>query len=1044
MTPPPQTPLTREASTIRSHSPYSTGKGPIVNEGFVAARVRAIQGGFNQAKTSQNPELRNDSALSKNTWDRNIHSLKESPSFRNFNQLSTVQNLNNVDSNRSKRSQLSGFKKWQRSTSSLRSPYSGLPSGFQPSSDRKAHSMWDLHTRYQGSPHGGRKRYRDYSNLRRISAGTETVESEIISPQPLSPYKQPVNVSQQNTDDSGFWSETQADQQHSLPVSNPRKSIAEALGKVVDVTEGQDEASTAWATEDEKPEYPFPATEPFDDQSTSEVQHSEGGGPFDRKAYSQYIARTLPSFNTALTTASGSNDINDERPIRRMRGRRAAPDNTMEDSSEPDQEEEFKPLLSLKKRSRAATASYSGHSISDTPRRATMPARSIDPFIDHQAYEDTDEVQKPDLQEEPKPLLPLKKRSRAATASFSGHSVSDAPRRATLPAPSIDPFIDHHAYEDTDEVQDTLQEFKAYKATENSKLHQRDDGSAISRDASEIQRSDKPESSNSRRSSATSRAPSIALSRPLSRVWRRLSTWRLGFGARQSESVEASSDQKSKTQARSRTGTDPQPQVNERSRKGSGRPRGFTYRGLLDLSTDSAASNMAGSDTETDEHPHRGSPKDQSLSSCSATPNPSELHGTEGEQLNEESEDGHNLGKRSHHSTDSGSPHAELTERYGENFETQKSVHRDQSAKGEASDQANAASARPSTSLAPQSSVLSSNSLVEKASEQRNAASGHSSTSLAPRSSVPSSNSFSPLTPKTIAKEAEEGQLPPQELPEGPYPVPERSGPANGIASSPAKTPPARPSRPPPLSLDCSRANSNNRDHSSHNPEPHQTSTDKRHSSSPNAAPPNATPSNPQAPTNRRPPLSTAHSLNPTPAQPTTELSTPDPINWTPSRGSVLSRTYSSLHVQSATPSRTQSPTPSFILETETVGSVASSEAYASLRGVRPVLREASAVRSTSHVRSSSALREASAARSTSAPRSPSTRMDYELPRYREGGCREREQRIKRVKVVVSLDGGPDLVVDAVVERGREGGRAEWRVWEGLRGWEGKRGEVEG
>jgi len=327
MTPQPQTPLTRKASTIRSHSPYSTGKGPIVNEGFVAARVRAIQGGFKQAKSPQ----------PKKAWDRSVHSLKESPSFTNFNQLSTGQDLNIINSDRTKRSQLASPRKWQRSTSSLRSPYGGLPTGLQPS-DRKVHSMWDLHTRYNGSPHGGRKRYRDYSNLRRISAGTETGTSEIISPQPLSPYKQLVNVSQQNTDDSGFWSETQADQERSLPVSNPRKSIAEALDKVVDVTEGQDEASTAWATEDEKPEYPFPATEPFNDQSMPGAQRSEGGGPFDRKAYSQYIARTLPSFNAALTTASGSNDTDDERPLRKMRGRRAAPENTMVDSSEPDQQ----------------------------------------------------------------------------------------------------------------------------------------------------------------------------------------------------------------------------------------------------------------------------------------------------------------------------------------------------------------------------------------------------------------------------------------------------------------------------------------------------------------------------------------------------------------------------------------------------------------------------------------------------------------------------------------------------------------------------------
>lgn len=1085
MTPQPQTPPTRQASTIRSHSPYSTGKGPIVNEGFVAARVRAIQGRFKQTKSPQYPEPRNDSALLKERLDRSIHSLKESPSFRNFNQLSTAQDLDNIDSDRSKRSQLSSSRKWQRSTSSLRSPYNGIPSGLQPSSDRKVHSMWDLHTRYQGSPHGGRKRYRDYSNLRRISAGTETGTSEIISPQPLSPYKQPVNVSQQNTDDSGFWSETQADQEHSLLVSNPRKSIAEALGNAVDVTEGQDEASTAWATEEDKPEYPFPAIEPFNHQPTPEVQDSEGAGPFDRKAYSLYITRTLPSFNTALTTASGSKDINDERPLRSMRGRRAAPDNTMVDSSEPDQQEEFRPLLPLKKRSRAATASYSGHSMSDTPRRATMHAPSIDPFVDHHTHEDTDEIQEHEPQEEPKVSLPLKKRSRAATASYSGHSVNDAPRRATLPAQSIDPFIDHRAFEDTDEVQDTLQDFKAYKATENSKLRQRDDGSAIFRDASEIQRSDKPESSDSRRSSATSRAPSIALSRPLSRVWRRLSTWRLGFGARQSE---LSSNQKSEIEAPNRTGTDLQPQANERSRKGSGRPRGFTYRGLLDLSTDSAASNIVGSETDRDGQPHTGSPKDQSMSSRPSTPNPDKLHVTEGEQLNEELEDDCTLENRSHHSTHTGSSHAALTERSGGKSEkSRERVDRSHSAGEKASEQGNAvsghlstapatqssalssnglgegaleqgnaasgypgtplapqggvlpsyssqeatseqgnaASNRPGTSLVPQSSVLSSISIGGEASEQGNAASGRPRASFAPQSSVLSSNPFSPLTPKTIAQEDKEGQLLPQKLSNDPRPMPERSVPANGIASTPAKTPPARPSRPPPLSLNCSHPHSQKAAHSTPNPAPQQNPTPRTHSPNPSAAPPNETPSTPLAPTHRRPPLTTTYShisLRPSPAHPTTGLSTPDPNHWTPSRGSALSRTYSSLHGQPTTPLRAQSPAPSFVSETETVDSVASSEAYASLRGSRPRLREGSAVREGSGLRAEA------------------VRMDYELPRYRDAGCRDREQRIKRVKVVVSLDGGPDLVVDAVVERGREGGRAEWRVREGVRG----RVEVEG
>lgn len=91
-------------------------------------------------------------------------------------------------------------------------------------------------------------------------------------------------------------------------------------------------------------------------------------------------------------------------------------------------------------------------------------------------------------------------------------------------------------------------------------------------------------------------------------------------------------------------------------------------------------------------------------------------------------------------------------------------------------------------------------------------------------------------------------------------------------------------------------------------------------------------------------------------------------------------------------------------------------------------VRETSAARSLSAVRSSSLLRET---RETSGEREREI-LGGRIG-YRERGCREREQRIRRVKVVVSLDGGPDLVVDAVVQGGGDGGRAEWRVREGVR-----------
>ena len=50
----PKTPASRR-SIIRNHSPYSESTGPLVQEGFVAARVRALQGFSNQAQIAHSP-----------------------------------------------------------------------------------------------------------------------------------------------------------------------------------------------------------------------------------------------------------------------------------------------------------------------------------------------------------------------------------------------------------------------------------------------------------------------------------------------------------------------------------------------------------------------------------------------------------------------------------------------------------------------------------------------------------------------------------------------------------------------------------------------------------------------------------------------------------------------------------------------------------------------------------------------------------------------------------------------------------------------------
>ncbi len=50
----PKTPASRR-SIIRNHSPYSESTGPLVQEGFVADRVRALQGFSNQAQIAHSP-----------------------------------------------------------------------------------------------------------------------------------------------------------------------------------------------------------------------------------------------------------------------------------------------------------------------------------------------------------------------------------------------------------------------------------------------------------------------------------------------------------------------------------------------------------------------------------------------------------------------------------------------------------------------------------------------------------------------------------------------------------------------------------------------------------------------------------------------------------------------------------------------------------------------------------------------------------------------------------------------------------------------------
>ena len=309
-TPHRQVSAARDVTPIRTHSPYSEAEGPIVDRGYVEARVRAIEGSFKQLWAPQSSESREVHHLPE--WrlkGTQLCTTSVASRMRRSNLQTDDPFMDNppVSPNAYDRSIDHRPPKSRKSLQHLSNTVSPSSDDLRP--DRKSYSLANLRARYEASPLQGRTGRR-LSNVERPSS----LNYEILSPQPISPLKLPVAIEGDGEDGGDCWDTAhptalspicEAQQSDSLPV--PKRSIARGLSEVVncDTEPERTEPSTAWGSESQILEYPTPLRSSSDDEPAAEAH------PWS-------------------TTANGPSEVEDGTRLKRTRPMRRVPDNTTE------------------------------------------------------------------------------------------------------------------------------------------------------------------------------------------------------------------------------------------------------------------------------------------------------------------------------------------------------------------------------------------------------------------------------------------------------------------------------------------------------------------------------------------------------------------------------------------------------------------------------------------------------------------------------------------------------------------------------------------
>ncbi|KAG7009897.1 ATP synthase subunit delta [Physcia stellaris] len=275
-----QTSAARDSTPIRTHSPYSVAEGPIVDRGYVEARVRAIEGDFKQLWVPSSSEPRDIHPLPE--WRLKGHQLR-APSITRLTTRSHGQ-LNDsftdvFDHFPARRVQDLdyGSPRQRKSLQHISSAESrSHDNGFH---DRKSQSLANIRARYEDSPSQGRGAHKRSSSI----AQRSSLDPEILCPQPISPLRLGMAVEDDYQDDVEFWNAVHPRALTSIPEAQqpetmgiPSKSIAERMSEFIgeDPEPGCTEPSTVWGSESRILEHPSHSRLPSGEGPTVESHQS--------------------------------------------------------------------------------------------------------------------------------------------------------------------------------------------------------------------------------------------------------------------------------------------------------------------------------------------------------------------------------------------------------------------------------------------------------------------------------------------------------------------------------------------------------------------------------------------------------------------------------------------------------------------------------------------------------------------------------------------------------------------------------------------------
>lgn len=300
----------RNLTPIRNHSPYSEAEGPIIDQGYVEARVRAIEGDFKQLWLPSSSDLRDVHRLPE--WRLKGSQLRAPPGTRMVprspshidDPFSDVLNCNPAE-----RMQSSDHGS-PRQRHSLQHPSSmEIRSRDNPSKDRKSQSLANLRARYEASPLQSKTRPKSSSLVHSIP-----FKLEVLSPQPISPSRLSMAAEDEYQEDAGFWNTVHPRVLASIPetqqpeaFTKSNKSIAERMSDLI-IEEAEPEStgpSTAWGSQSPILEYPSRSYMPSENEPAAEAH---------------------PSSTAAIATEGSVNSLN----LKRMRPSHKVPDNTVE------------------------------------------------------------------------------------------------------------------------------------------------------------------------------------------------------------------------------------------------------------------------------------------------------------------------------------------------------------------------------------------------------------------------------------------------------------------------------------------------------------------------------------------------------------------------------------------------------------------------------------------------------------------------------------------------------------------------------------------